>query len=73
MYFIEVDDGSDDDQNGKELCENEDTAQEKRSVLSCWFLLLLPTEWLIWMDNSVTLVCIRRKIRQFNNSAVPMD
>lgn len=31
MYFIEADDGSDDDQNGKEPCENEDTAQEKRS------------------------------------------
>ncbi|RVX03033.1 Ribosome biogenesis protein NOP53 [Vitis vinifera] len=41
MYFIEADDGSDDDQNGKELCENEDTAQEKRSVLSYHCLKIL--------------------------------
>ena len=44
MYFIEADDGSDDDQNGKKLFDNEDTAQEKMSVLSCWFLLSSPTE-----------------------------
>lgn len=48
MYFIDADDESDDDQDGDEQDENGGTAQEKRSIISCFLGFLQLT----YLNNS---------------------
>ena len=52
MLFLDADNGSEDDQDGDEQDENGDTAQEKRSIISCWFFLFL--QLMTYLNNSLS-------------------